>query len=108
MRRVRSGDPESAELADVAIAALKILEFIWMTEEACPIVARFWSRIRLAVEVAPIADLATAADAAHGLRDLGRRYPYLAADLEEVAVTIERRAWERERRRLGIGAGVPE
>lgn len=103
MRRVRAADPESAELADVAIAALTVLETIWMEDEGCPLVARFWRQIRLAIEVRPVAELQTALDAARGLRDLAQRFHRLDDDLEVVAVKVEQRAWERERRRLGIG-----
>lgn len=102
MRRVRAADPESAALADVAIAALTVLELVWRVEEGCPLVAQHWHRVRMAVEVAPVADLQTALDAALGLRDVARRFPYLADDLGEIADKVHQRAWERERRRLGI------
>lgn len=101
--RVRSVDPESAELADVALAALGILEFIWREDERYPTIARFWHRVRMAIAVAPVApDLLTCIDAAHGLRDLAERFPVTLAELPEVAVTVEERAWRRERVRLGV------
>lgn len=101
MRRVRAADPESAELADVALAGLTALARAWELE-GCPIVARFWERVQLAVEVHPVAELQVALDVACGLRDLHRLFPHLHHDLSEVADKIETRAWERERRRLGM------
>jgi hypothetical protein len=102
MGRVRAADPESAELADVAIAAAIALEAYWEYQEQCPLVGSFWRRIRIAVETRPVADLQTALDAARGLRDVRGLFPLTYSEAEEVAARIEQRAWERERRRLGI------
>lgn len=102
-RRVRSADPEAAELADLAIAAAIVLEAYWEHEEQCPTVASFWRRVRMAVETRPVADLQTALDAARGLRDVRELFPFTCGEADEAAARIENRAWERERRRLGIG-----
>lgn len=103
--RVRSADPDSAELADVALCSLKVLSFIWRTHEKCLTVASRYDRLCMAIAVAdPAADLLTAIDAAHGLRDLHDRYPEALDGLLEVADRIDARAWARERARLGAPA----
>lgn len=102
MRRVRSADPEGAELATVAITAMVVLEMYWRHDEECPLVADFWTRVRMAVESRPVADLETALNAARGLRDVRRIFPFTFKEADEAADRIERRAWERERARLGI------
>lgn len=100
-RRVRALDPESAELAEVAISCLSLLTLCWLYVEGDPLVARYWVRVRTAVEVQPRADLETSLNAAHGVREVWKRFPFMS-QLIEVANKIERRAWQQERWRLGI------
>jgi hypothetical protein len=86
---------------------LEQLAKIWDAIGA-PSVAEWWRRVRRRIEASSPFDLELALQVAYGLRDLANEY-HEEGRVEQViewrqaAMLVERRAWQVERKRLGVG-----
>jgi hypothetical protein len=91
--RVQAEDPESRDLASVALVAIDVL----IAREGATPMARWLERLSAAIARAdPHPSLQTAIQASHAVRDLADVLPGEAPLLVEMADKIHERAWLRE------------
>jgi hypothetical protein len=96
-----------ADLENQIRDGLEQLAKIWEALGAPP-VAEWWRRVRRHLEASTYSDLELSLQVAYGLRDLAAEY-HDEGRIEQVlewhqaAMLVERRAWQLERKRLGVG-----